>query len=798
MLKRRWKIALIAAGSVLLLLLLALPWAIEAAVERQAAARQLALGVETIRLRPGRLWLEQVDLRHKKLPAIRAQLDAVEVRYGFAGVREIIVHGGTLTVSAPPDDVLAQLRALRGDPPPPAAEPRTGRQSMPVRAKGLTLVWPVNEVEDYHVWGLSFARDDRGVRVAADLVRLAHPLAVLEGKRPAVELTRQLQIQQLDSDGIHLALRLDGLSRAGSSQRKVALEEDAAKREGAEQRDGITSEARVDAAGGASGDEAQTEQATERAPLLGLMSLSPERGERWRRIVDRASALLAARIAEQRELRLDELTAQLDGAGQSLNVGPAQVSLRRTSELLDLSFTTGSAGGPGQRLQLEITLPLEEGPLSARLRGGPVRLSQLGVRERDFGLVGVDRMELTVEGDAAWSSSGEQAEFSTKGELRDVAIYHPRLAPAALSGMNVRWSVDGSFALDGSRLQLRSGEVAVGAVASNVNLEVLRQEQQLVVDAKLEVPSASCQAMFDSLPKEAVPLLEGTRLSGKFSWSGALQFDTDRLADAKVRWRMNNGCRIEEVPPQARVRQFRRPFMRQVPGADGTLVESWSGPGSEDWVPRSHISRYMEVAVLVTEDGGFWSHSGFSPRAIESAIRQNLKEGRFVRGASTISMQLAKNLYLSRDKHLSRKVQEALLTMLLEQRLSKEEMLELYFNVIEYGPGIYGIGPAAKLYFSSSPTELSLAQAFYLASLLPNPKHDRFDADGYLKPSWERYLKSLMRIAHERERITEGELEAGLEERLRFGVPHMLSNPYDMMLVEPPPWGEAANENEGF
>lgn len=796
MLKRRWIFGLIGAGfGLLLVLLFALPWTIERVVEREAAARQLRLDVATVRLRPGRLWLEQVRVRHERVPAVNADVDVVEVRYGWSGVREVIAHGGTVAVSATPDEVVSQLRELRGTRS-GGSEPAAARKPMPIRAKGLALAWPVSAAEGYHVWGLSLSRDAEGVRVAADLMRLAHPLAMLEGKSLMVDLTPQLEIREVDSAGIHLSLHLDRASRpsrvdpSSGGTRPDGGDTAAAPKAALTGRGQEVARAKDD-----DDDHTAVIDDEARAPLL---ALSPERGERLRKVVDRVFASLAARIAEQRELRFDAITAQLDGAGQSLNIGPAQVQVRRTSELLDVSLMTGGAGGPGQRLQLELALPLNGGPLGARLRGGPVRLSQLGVRERDFGLVGVDRMELTVEGDASWSASGERAEFSSKGQLRDVAIYHPRLAPAALSGMNLRWAVDGGFALDGSQLQLRSGEVALGAVASNINLEVLRREQQLVVDAKLEVPSASCQAMFDSLPKEAVPLLDGTKLSGKFSWRAELRFDTDQLADAKVRWRMGNGCRVEAVPPDARVQQFRRPFLREVPGADGTLMDWWSGPGSEDWVPRSHISRYLEIAVLVTEDGGFWSHSGFSPRAIEGAIRQNLKEGRFVRGASTISMQLAKNLYLSRDKHLSRKIQEALLTMLLEQHLSKEEMLELYFNVIEYGPGIYGIGPASKHYFSSTPGELSLAQAFYLASLLPNPKHDRFGPDGYLKPSWDRYIKSLMRIAHQRERISEAELESGLTERLRFGVPHMLSNPYDTMRVEPPPWGDQPGENEGF
>jgi membrane peptidoglycan carboxypeptidase len=176
----------------------------------------------------------------------------------------------------------------------------------------------------------------------------------------------------------------------------------------------------------------------------------------------------------------------------------------------------------------------------------------------------------------------------------------------------------------------------------------------------------------------------------------------------------------------------------------------------------------MEIAVLVCEDGGFFRHGGFDFRAIEMALKDDIKAGRFVRGASTISMQLAKNLYLGKEKTLSRKVEEALLTMLLESKLSKNDLLEIYLNIVELGPGIYGIEQAADYYFDESAKQLSLGQALYLASILPDPTRTHFEPDGRISPRWGEYIKKLMRIAHGVKRISEAELEAGLEEELAF------------------------------
>src|SRR5690606_4948166 len=156
---------------------------------------------------------------------------------------------------------------------------------------------------------------------------------------------------------------------------------------------------------------------------------------------------------------------------------------------------------------------------------------------------------------------------------------------------------------------------------------------------------------------------------------------------------------------------------------------------------------------------------------IESAIRDNVRAGAFVRGASTLSMQLAKNLYLSRTKTLSRKLQEAALTMLLEQNFTKRELMELYLNVEEFGPGIYGIGPAAAYYFGQTPGQLTPAQAFFIASLLPAPTVQHFNAEGRLSASRWRHVQSLLRIAHQRQRLNDDELARALAQELRFGVP---------------------------
>ncbi len=139
------------------------------------------------------------------------------------------------------------------------------------------------------------------------------------------------------------------------------------------------------------------------------------------------------------------------------------------------------------------------------------------------------------------------------------------------------------------------------------------------------------------------------------------------------------------------------------------------------WVPLSRVSPFLIKAVLIAEDDKFWSHEGFDFDAIQKAVEKDLKEGKFKFGGSTISQQLAKNLYLSPSKNPVRKLQEAIITLRIERNLSKRRILEIYLNVVEWGEGIFGIEAASAHYYGKSAASLSAEEASHLAAVLPNP-----------------------------------------------------------------------------
>ena len=143
---------------------------------------------------------------------------------------------------------------------------------------------------------------------------------------------------------------------------------------------------------------------------------------------------------------------------------------------------------------------------------------------------------------------------------------------------------------------------------------------------------------------------------------------------------------------------------------------------AQTWVPYDRISIHLKRAVVVAEDAKFLDHEGFDWEAIQDALAKNQRKGRVVAGASTISQQLAKNLFLSGERSWLRKGQEAIITGMLEHTLSKRRILELYLNVAEWGDGVFGAEAAARYHFGISAAALDAEQAAWLAAILPAPR----------------------------------------------------------------------------
>lgn len=165
---------------------------------------------------------------------------------------------------------------------------------------------------------------------------------------------------------------------------------------------------------------------------------------------------------------------------------------------------------------------------------------------------------------------------------------------------------------------------------------------------------------------------------------------------------------------------------------------------SQQWVPYTRISVNLKRAIIAAEDAKFLEHEGFDFEAMEKAYEKNLKKGRIVAGGSTISQQLAKNLFLSASRTPWRKAEEAAITLMLETLMSKRRILEIYLNVIEWGNGVFGAEAAARHYFGTSAANLTPEQAARLAAMVPNPRfYDRVRSTRWLARKTEIILSRM-------------------------------------------------------
>lgn len=227
--------------------------------------------------------------------------------------------------------------------------------------------------------------------------------------------------------------------------------------------------------------------------------------------------------------------------------------------------------------------------------------------------------------------------------------------------------------------------------------------------------SAACSSWVDALPKP----LPAALAHAKENFSGTLSYYFKMGPHPEFSFK--NDCKyVCSASPIKELRQKVIDYM--VYDADNNLVERRTGPGTPSWTSIEGLPAHVPQAFVLSEDPGFEHHHGVLAKALENSIKLDLTEGKFVRGGSTITMQLAKNLWLRRHKTLTRKAEEAFLTFALESCLTKAQILEMYLNVIEFGPDIYGIEAASRHYFQKSPAALSAEEAFYLASILPAPK----------------------------------------------------------------------------
>lgn len=268
---------------------------------------------------------------------------------------------------------------------------------------------------------------------------------------------------------------------------------------------------------------------------------------------------------------------------------------------------------------------------------------------------------------------------------------------------------------------------------------------------KIAIPKMKAQDFIESLPDGLFTHFEGMEAHGNFDYHLDFQYNKNKPNGIVFDSQLNKeGLQIVKFG-EADLAKLNGEFVYRAIINDVPQRPIYVGSRNPNFAPLETITPYLRKAVLTTEDPSFFSHKGFINEAFKQSIVKNIKTKKFSRGASTISMQLIKNVFLTREKTLSRKLEEILLVYILENNriVSKERMLEVYFNIIEWGPNIYGIGEASQFYFEKTPRQLSLNECLFLANIIPSPRKFmyQFNGEANLKPyavSRDRVVRNLM------------------------------------------------------
>jgi penicillin-binding protein 1A len=455
--------------------------------------------------------------------------------------------------------------------------------------------------------------------------------------------------------------------------------------------------------------------------LYGVRFAPGERGreldaamERWRTRRGPSRAAGTPGRSVDPVIHLRGLTIAIPWQGRTVVLGPIDGRLSRRSgpegELVETEarFTGGgriesrlrrpSAEDPGW--EFRVTASLDAADLPASARAG----------------VAAEAGHLALVATGTAGPGGFRA--SLRGDLDRLRLSGERLGPEPVGPLAGRGEGELIWTRSTRRLELRRGRIdPLGPLRLEVD-GLLSLDAEPSFQLAVHVPPVAYRALVAAIPPALAPPRAAPRPPGAFG--GTLRL-TGPLTPM-VGWTVQ--AVLDLAPLRAAVRAeppspLLAPFRAFPDGEGGRAVEL--GPANPAFVPIAELPDHVVRAVTTAEDAGFFGHQGFDFAELLEALSAGARAGHLGRGGSTISQQLAKNLYLSRDRTLVRKAREALVTIGLEATLPKARLLELYLNLIEWGPGLHGIGPAARHYFGVDARRLSPRQACFLAAIIPSP-----------------------------------------------------------------------------
>lgn len=404
------------------------------------------------------------------------------------------------------------------------------------------------------------------------------------------------------------------------------------------------------------------------------------------------------------------------------------------------------------------TIDWSELPLSEALR----RLPELPIHQPEA---------IRSSGHARLRAEGQNRLLTVEGHTQVTGLQVDSRVVALQPVRDLSLRAEGSAVLDLSKSHLQIEDALLSREEVEATLDATGSwAEGLQISIKAELPSTGCQAWIQALPADLIGDFSQFEMGGELAGRMDLQLDTNNPKATELNFDVDDQCRFLDSTPLPDPDHFRKPFEQITYGRDGAVVFAFeTGPGTPAWTPIENVSPFLLQAVLASEDAGFFRHSGFAVYAMENAVKSNLRRGGFAFGASTLTMQLAKNLFLTRDKTVARKAREVLAAWWLEQHFTKRELLELYVNIVEFGPGLFGIRDAAAYYFGIRPMDLSPAESVFIASLLPSPVDRSQQVElGELWPETRRHIAWMLRHMERKNRIDTVARDHGLAQLEQF------------------------------
>ena len=347
------------------------------------------------------------------------------------------------------------------------------------------------------------------------------------------------------------------------------------------------------------------------------------------------------------------------------------------------------------------------------------------------------------------SKSGGTLNIDGTSSIANLIVNNPKIATKDV--IFKKAGFDYHFVLDENNIGIDSSStVQLNKIKFHPYVN-LNTETDTIFSLNVSIPKMKAQDFIESLPQGLFTHFEGMKADGEFDYHLDFEFNKNNPNALIFESKINKKDFKITTYGEADLNKINGPFTYRAIENDKLQRPIYVGESNPNYTPLSQISPFLRKSVLTTEDPSFFSHRGFINEAFKQSIIKNIKTKKFSRGGSTISMQLVKNVFLTREKTLSRKLEEILLVYILENNriVSKERMLEVYFNVIEWGPNVYGIGEASNFYFQKHPSQLSLNECLFLASIVPSPKKFmwKFDDTGNLRNqgvAQQKYLTNLM------------------------------------------------------